>query len=118
MASLHAEHYRNPVAEAVLWLVWTAARITGGATFLRKLARSIRQVDLRAVAGQLQRHGRHWWQGLTQGSHRALIRIELAAVDLMAGPLPGIARGRLVRRAPWLIAGIVALADLFYLAVR
>jgi hypothetical protein len=118
MASLHSEQYRTPVTEAVLWCVWTAARLTGGATALRKLARYTRQVNVGAVTAQLRRHGRRWWRSVTQRGHRLLIRIDLAAADLMAGPTPDIARARLVRRAPWLITGVIILANILYLAVR
>lgn len=120
-ASLHARQRRHPATEAGLWLVWITARLTGLATLTRRTARLTRRAADSAAAHWLQATWADLWESARRAGHRAVIRAELAAADLLTGPVPellDVATARLKRRAVWLLVAGVALLNLLHLAVR
>jgi hypothetical protein len=124
-ASMHARQRHHTVTEAALWLVWILARITGLAACTRTACRRLRAIPYRAAAQAATRAGhavtawcRRHGHALAAAVHRAAIRVELAAADLLTGPVPALldtATARLRRRAGWLLVGGLALLNLLYL---
>lgn len=124
-ASLHAQRRRHPATEAGLWLVWITARATGLSGPLGVAGRWLRRIPFRAaavaVAGWCGRHGRALATATAATGHRTYIRVELAAADLLTGPVPELldtTTTRLRRRVAWLALAGGVLTNLLYLAVR
>jgi hypothetical protein len=123
-ASAHAHRRRHPATEAGLWLIWITARLSGLATLARRARR---------LAARLADSDAAHWLAATMSDladattdaghtlHRLLVRVELAAADLLTGPAPellDLATTRLRRRAGWLALAGGVLANLTYLALR
>lgn len=109
-ASLHARQHRHPAAEAGLWLVWVTARVTGLSHPLGAAGHWLARIPWRTAA-------RH----TVDRCRRVAVRAELAAADLLTGPVPellDVATARLQRRTRWLLLAGAFLANLGYLALR
>lgn len=124
-------HPRHPVTEAALWLVWLAARVTGVAALTRTVHRRLRALPLDTIgdlAGiALAWSGRHIYTAHTRVRglvHRAVIRAQLAAAELLTRPVSTPARGgevapaRLRDRDGWFLIIGGALLNTAYLAIR
>ena len=97
---LHTRRKHVAALEWGMWLVWKAAWLTGTATAGRAVVGCWRRTTSRRTA-------------LLVTVHRLLLRIEFAMGDLFVD-----GHGRLRQRVPYLIAGVLLLGDLSYLAVR
>ena len=130
--STHARRRRHPVTEAGLWLLWITARVTGLGTPLAVVASWLARVPLRAaiqwlgrrgyaITTRCARAGRALLHAGHSYAHRVLIRVELAAADLLTGPAVELlddAAARVRRRTAWLGLAGAALANLTYLVMR
>lgn len=121
IASQHARERRHPAAEAALWLLWLAARLTGLAVLARRVARLARDVADSDASHWVQATYIDFTDAAGRAVRRAMIRAELAVAELLAGPVPdllGVATARLRRRVGWLLVAGVVLLNLLYLAMR
>lgn len=130
-ASPHARRPHHPVTEAGLWLVWITARVTGLAVLARGIHRRLRALPLDTIADLigivLAWTGRHLYtvhtrlRGLV---HRAVIRVQLAAAELLTRPAATPAYGgevtptRLRQRDGWVLIIGGALLNTVYLLTR
>jgi hypothetical protein len=117
----HARRRHNAATEAALWLVWVTARATGLAALGRGAARLTRTVVGGDTTHRVDAAVRELAAAAARAAARALIRVELAAADLLTGPAPYLldtAAARLRRRAGWLALGTALVLQLLWLAVR
>lgn len=133
----HARRNHHAVTEAALWLLWMAARWTAAARLAAALCRHGERLAaglaaaLVGTARHIRRAGRPmaaswtrmriWWTRVRAAGHRAALRVELAAADLLTGPAATgleLAGTRLRRRAVWLIVVALLIANVVTLAAR
>ncbi len=127
-ASTHNRQRRHPATEAGLWLLWITARVTGLAPVVRAAHRRLTNLPLdhaahlaSAAYAWAGRHTYTAWTRLRGVAHRAVIRAELAAADLLTGPAPALldaATARVRRRAAWLLLLGATALTLLHLAIR
>lgn len=117
----HARHPRHPATEAGLWLLWITARISGLGPLVRAVHGKLSAIPWGYLAGiAVAWCGRHGHAAYNR-AHRAVLRIELAAADLLTGPVPDLldAAGRRLRaRRLWLYLGGATALTLLHLAIR
>lgn len=99
--SMHSRRKHVACIEWAMWLVWKVAWLTGAARAGRSFVRAWRervQPDLPKVVA---------------AAHRLALRLDMAIGDLLVD-----GAGRIRRRAPYVVTGVLLMGDLFYLAVR